>query len=144
MCTLTFGHFSLIFLATPVMVPPVPAPRTTMSTLPENKVITNKHIFKWLKISFKSSCFKIDTMILAFDKKLISSNYIIFSPWGLLINTSLNAFWIERSYHTYQIDFPTITLRKYFLSCAIIMSQRVASIPILKGMFTQNSNTLIC
>lgn len=41
MYTLTLGHFSLIFLATPVMVPPVPAPRTTMSTLPKNKLWTN-------------------------------------------------------------------------------------------------------
>ena len=63
MSTLTFGHFSLIFLATPVMVPPVPAPRTTMSTLPENKSQTNTfsavHVSNGLKLVF-SHCFKND------------------------------------------------------------------------------------
>ena len=71
--TLAFGHFSLIFLATPVMVPPVPAPSTTMSTLPENKTRRHSHIFsciKWLKLVF-SYCFKNDTKFVAFDRNLI-------------------------------------------------------------------------
>ena len=33
--TVTFGIFSFIFLASPVKVPPVPAPATIMSTFPE-------------------------------------------------------------------------------------------------------------
>ena len=81
MYTLAFGHFSLIFLATPVMVPPVPAPRTTMSTLPENKAWTNTFSAKWLKISFFCYCFKNDTKFLAFDRNSIK---LFFSPWGLL------------------------------------------------------------
>lgn len=32
--TLTFGHFSFNLRATPVMVPPVPAPATSISTFP--------------------------------------------------------------------------------------------------------------
>ena len=34
--TLQFGHLSWNFLAIPVIVPPVPAPSTTMSTLSIN------------------------------------------------------------------------------------------------------------
>lgn len=40
--TLMLGHFSLSLRATPVMVPPVPAPATSMSTLPDGTMSVKK------------------------------------------------------------------------------------------------------
>ena len=100
MGTFALGHFSLIFLAIPVIVPPVPAPQTIMSSFPANQV---KDLSNTLKIHKESwTVFVLDILgfLISVEVQILIQNFYFKINFGRQFRFSLKT--TRKWPHTYR------------------------------------------